>query len=61
MKLSSDPEKATYPGKKQVYRAWTNSQRSSFDVLALDDEVIKLGEQELYDTDGKVHCNITKL
>lgn len=25
MKLSSDPEKATYPGRKLAYRAWTDS------------------------------------
>jgi nicotinate phosphoribosyltransferase len=25
MKFSSDPEKATFPGRKQVYRVWTDS------------------------------------
>jgi nicotinate phosphoribosyltransferase len=60
MKFSSDPEKATFPGRKQVYRVWTDSEKSSFDLLALDDEPIHLGEQEFSDTHGKVHYNITK-
>ena len=61
MKLSSDPEKATFPGKKLVFRAWANSQKSSFDILALDDEEVKVGDQELYDIHEKAYYNITQL
>lgn len=43
MKLSSDPEKATFPGRKLVYRAWTGAENSSFDILALDSEKIQIG------------------
>lgn len=39
MKFSSDPEKMTLPGKKVVYRVWTDKkEKSSFDVLALNSE-----------------------
>jgi hypothetical protein len=37
MKFSSDSEKMTLPGKKVVYRVWTDkNEKSSFDVLALN-------------------------
>jgi hypothetical protein len=45
MKFSSDPEKATFPSKKVVYRIWTKAgERAAFDVLALEGEEIHLGE-----------------
>ncbi len=41
MKFSSDVEKMTLPGKKVVYRVWTDhNSKASFDVLALDSEQI---------------------
>lgn len=50
MKFSSDPEKATFPGKKVVYRIWANTEKSSFDLLALEGEEIHLGEEVFYDS-----------
>jgi nicotinate phosphoribosyltransferase len=40
MKFSADTEKATYPGRKAVYRVWTEGEKSSFDILALEGEHI---------------------
>jgi nicotinate phosphoribosyltransferase len=35
MKFSSDPEKSTLPGKKIIYRVWTNqSDKASFDLIS---------------------------
>jgi nicotinate phosphoribosyltransferase len=62
MKFSSDPEKATFPCRKLAYRAWTDSEKSSLDILAVADEEVHLGEQELYEADGKAHqYQISKL
>ena len=36
MKFSDNPDKATYPSKKTVYRIWTKDQDSAkFDLIAL--------------------------
>lgn len=44
MKFSSDIEKMTLPGKKVVYRVWTDKKsKSSFDILALDSEKLLEG------------------
>lgn len=41
MKFSSDPDKSTLPGKKSVYRVWTDkSMDASFDLIALDSEEV---------------------
>ncbi len=39
MKFSSDPDKATLPGSKIVFRAWVNEEdKASFDLIALENE-----------------------
>lgn len=49
MKFSSDPDKATLPGNKTVYRAWTDqSDKSTFDLITLGEEELELGENTLY-------------
>lgn len=42
MKLSSTPEKATYPCLKKVYRVVTEN-RETFDVISLDEEEFNVG------------------
>ena len=50
MKFSSDVEKMTLPGKKVVYRVWTDhNSKASFDVLALDSEQILEGDNLFID------------
>jgi len=49
MKFSSDPEKTTLPGNKAVYRVWLDkSDRASFDLITLENEAIRLGENTFY-------------
>lgn len=44
MKFSSDPDKATLPGNKTVYRVWTDqSEKSAFDLITLAEEELELG------------------
>lgn len=45
MKLTSDPEKATLPCNKALYRVWTthDQKKASFDLIALEEETISLG------------------
>jgi nicotinate phosphoribosyltransferase len=61
MKLSSDPEKATFPGKKVVYRVWTQEHpTAAFDLLALEGELIQEGNHTLYDLHGKCEYHIAR-
>ena len=49
MKFSSDPDKATLPGSKVIYRVWTDdSKKASFDLITLESEEIALGENKLF-------------
>ena len=49
MKFSSDPDKATLPGSKVIYRVWTeDSKKASFDLITLEGEEIALGEANLF-------------
>lgn len=52
MKLSSTPEKATYPAVKSVYRVTTITEHQ-FDVIALNEEVIKKGDEIALGNVGK--------
>ena len=41
MKLSSDPDKATLPGNKAIYRVWVDkSEKAAFDLITLEGEEI---------------------
>ena len=61
MKFSADAEKATYPGKKAVYRVWAEEgEQSAFDLIALEDEIIQLGEQTFYEGQNKIQHKIIK-
>ncbi len=60
MKLSSDPEKATFPGKKAVYRIWGEGDKAAFDLLALEGEEINPGLHTLYDLKGQCQQLICK-
>jgi nicotinic acid phosphoribosyltransferase len=49
MKMSSDPEKSTLPGNKAIYRVWTsNAESASFDLITLEGEEIRLGENKFF-------------
>ena len=49
MKFSADPDKATLPGNKVMYRVWTDkSDRASFDLITLEGEEIIIGENKLF-------------
>lgn len=49
MKFSGDPDKATLPGSKAIYRVYTDDkEKSSFDLITLEDETIELGENTFY-------------
>ncbi len=49
MKFSSDPDKATFPGNKVVYRVWTDQHSTaSFDVIGLQGQEIKIGENVFF-------------
>lgn len=63
MKLSSDPDKATLPGNKAVYRVYTTANKSSFDLITLEDETIDLGENTFYTLSREKSSvyNVTKL
>ncbi|KAL4502351.1 hypothetical protein ABPG72_011938 [Tetrahymena utriculariae] len=44
-KLSQEAEKSTLPGKKTIYRVWNNNDpHPSADIIAKEDEVIKVGQ-----------------
>lgn len=64
MKFSSDPDKATLPGSKIVFRAWVNEEeKASFDLIALEGEEVSFGENTLYTLSKEEECvkNITKM
>ena len=44
MKLSSTPEKATYPCVKKIYRVITEDKKQ-FDIIALENEEFNLGDK----------------
>lgn len=54
MKFSSDPDKSTLPGNKVIYRVWTDkSESSSFDLITLEGEEVKVGEHTLFNLSKK--------
>lgn len=53
MKLSSDPDKATLPGNKAIYRVYTGDKKSSFDLITLEDETVQLGQNTFYTLSGE--------
>lgn len=64
MKFSSDPEKATLPCNKAIYRVWTDEkEEASFDLIALEQETVEMGESKIFTLskeDEESH-NITKI
>ena len=49
MKNTSDPDKATLPCSKAMYRVWTDkSDTASFDLITLEGEDIKNGNTQLF-------------
>ena len=49
MKKTSDPDKATLPCNKAIYRVWTDkSESSSFDLITVEGEEIKNGMNKLF-------------
>jgi len=64
MKFSSDPEKATLPCNKAIYRVWTDDhKKASFDLIALEGENFRVGEHKLFTLSKEVEqvYNITKM
>ncbi len=49
MKLSSTPEKATYPCLKKIYRVISQNQEM-FDLITLNEEDVKIGEEIIVGT-----------
>ena len=49
MKNTSDPDKATLPCNKAMYRVWTDkSENASFDLITLEGEDLKNGNTQLF-------------
>lgn len=64
MKFSSDPEKATLPCNKAIYRVWTDkNEKASFDLITLEEENFRLGENKIYTLSKEVEQvhNIVKM